>query len=149
MLAATALGALLTISVSGAIRPIFGDGVDFAEAGAAAGASDGQTFILARSDEDAGERGDRMRRRAYAESDDDDDDEDDDEEDSDDGDDEDDDDGDEDDDEEDRATRDGRGVSTTPAPAGQTAPAAVPVERAAPPANSLFGNGAPPKVQVN
>jgi hypothetical protein len=140
MLAATAVGALVTISVSGAIQPMFEDGLG--ASGAAADAPDGGALALAGNEDHDGGRGDRMRR-VQAEGDDDD------HEDDDDGDDDEDDAGDDDGDEEDRTARDGRGVSTIPAPAGETAPAPVPVERAAPPANRLFGNGTPPKVQVN
>lgn len=80
---------------------------------------DAQPVILASNDDDDDDDNDNRRRSKRNNDDDDDDDEDDDDDDDDD---------------------DNRGARTpNPAPAGTVAP----------PANGLFGNGAPPKVQMN
>jgi hypothetical protein len=158
LLAATAVGALVTISAAGAIRPLFEDPPIMADSG---DAPDNARYVLASNDADRGERTDRMRQRAH---DDDDDDDDEDEDDDDEGDEE-----DEDDDKE-------AGSAVIPAPAGMVAPpanglfadgavqgdAAPPhaaADRGAPepaqageagaPVKHLFGSSAPPKVQVN
>ena len=109
LLAATAVGALVTISVAGAIQPLFKD----VPRPAAAIADDG-TSAVARADD---RRAHKERKRRHSDDDDDDDDD-------------------------DRCDDDRRGaLSTAPAPA--------PARSATPPANSLFGSGAPPRVQVN
>jgi hypothetical protein len=123
LLAATAVAALSTIAVAGAIKPLFNDRLLPALSGAQPDESSG-TFVLASNH---GERHSRSRHRS-----------------------------DNDDDEDD----DNRRVTAKTAPARQAAPASAPARAVAPlstapaaeaarPANRLFGNGDPPKAQVN
>ena len=115
LLAATAVGALVTISVAGAIQPLFKD----VPRPAAAIADDG-TSAVARADD---RRAHKERKRRHSDDDDDDDDD-------------------------DRCDDDERAYDDRSGTLG-TAPAPAPARSATPPANSLFGSGAPPRVQVN
>lgn len=148
LLAATAVGALFTISVVGAIQPLFKDGLLPALAGSPSNEHSAR-FVLAKNDH-GHERQSRMRHRSKHDDDNDDDDDDDDR-----------------DDRDDHHDDDDRGVTRSTAPAVQRLPSAparavapAPVRAVPPPttaaagatarpANRLLGNGAPPKAQVN